>query len=770
MEASEYRQSINLIDHFSAGWTEEALQTAWVLQRIQVGVPAGCTSLVQVTDVGLAAQAKAALNRWKELARDRMREKARQENTVCKYEVDAVEIIQAALSMHAQMVEQNNVEQTVLRTGRQAGWLHFRPDLRNKALFPARRQAWAKIFPEGSDRVGADFLRLRDAWYAEGQILPFSDKDLQDPNLAAGFQTEAQYLINEIDKTYNGLDIEMTGAFAIDETEKALFDSVFQHPSLRAIDDPDWQKRIQDTATQLPKRKSDPMKHASKKRRKRSVKELAIEWQKDAGSKTAAAVLKSIVPTGANGKSGKSGKSGKKKKNKKKKGKSVKKKAKKHKKKASKLQALADLQKTKHPLVGKAVRIIDSDVPAVFQGALAVVHSSSPDGNITVQLHDNTFYKLPSVSSVTTDLTQKLPLTSSNFDKNNCLWTEEQKARILAMLNGQVPQPAATGQLLEDPELIVSLVLEVCRVDKTIATHAKQRVKIWLPAQACSAADFLIDEQLESENTKAATKELKDALLSDPPDEKWMLVCPVHCFHPLHWTVLLVFFEPQSTTISQVKYFDSLTNEPEESKQKAQAMLHVIQTAASQSTTDLPPRCNTIRQKDGWSCGYHSILFVVENVKSLVHIFQPVRKIKMMIEQINQFQKSLQPASDVPSEPPPLPPPTKPPAPPPLAKPITAKPISQISQFGCSRCRLSEGGCLSCNPVSTIRYHEKKAAKAALKDAEPEADLKNEGVAKATVKEATPKADRKKSGVAKATVKEEKPKASKKKEGSATKK
>jgi hypothetical protein len=111
-----------------------------------------------------------------------------------------------------------------------------------------------------------------------------------------------------------------------------------------------------------------------------------------------------------------------------------------------------------------------------------------------------------------------------------------------------------------------------------------------------------------------------------------MLVCPVHCFHPLRWTVLLVFFEPQSTTISQVKYFDSLTNEPEESRQKAEAMLHVIQTAASQSTTDLPPRRNTIRQKDGWSCGYHSVLFVVENVKVLTRIAQPVRKINMLID------------------------------------------------------------------------------------------------------------------------------------------
>ena len=771
MEASEYRQSINLIDHFSAGWTEEALQTAWLLQRIQVGVPAGRTSLAQVTDVGLAAQAKAALNRWKDLARDRMREKARQENTVCKYEVNAVEIIQAALSTHAQMVEQNNVEQTVLRTSRQAGWLHFRPCLDSKILHPTCKRAWAKKFPEGSDRVGADFLRLRDAWYQDGQILPFTDKELSDPNIAEGFQTEAQYLTNEIDKTYNGLEIEMAAGFAVDETERVLFDSVFQHPSLRAPDDPDWQKQIQDTATQLAKKVSDPAKKKSKKKRKRSIKDLAIEWQNQAGTKTAAAVLKSIVPVGANSKSGKSGKSGKKsKKTKKKKG-SVKKKRKKNKKKTAKLLDQADLQKTKHPLVGRAVRVTDQSAPAAFQNVLAVVHSVLPDGQITVQLHDNTYYKFPSVSSVTTDLTQSNEVSKVN--QSHCLWTEEQKASIIRMLNKQEPQPAVSGQLLDDPELIISLVVEVARVDKTHATHAKQRVRIWLPAQACAAADFVIAEQLESENAQAAAQELKETALSDPPDGKWMLVCPVHCFHPLHWTVLLVFFEPQSTTVSQVKYFDSLTKEPEESRQKATAMLHVIQTAASQSTTDLPPRCNTTRQKDGWSCGYHSTLFVVENAKQLAGVFQPVRTIKMLIEQINQFRISLQPASDEPSEPPPLPPPTKPPAPPAVAKPITAKPISHISNFGCSRCRWGERGCLSCNPASATRYYETKAAKAAAKSAakaaEPAADVKEECVAKATVKDPEPAADPKKEGVAMASVKVATAKAGKKKAGSAKK-
>ena len=249
LEASEYRQAINLIDHFAAGWTEEALHTAWLLQRIQVGVPAGCTSLVQVTDVGLAAQAKAALNRWKELARDRMRE-ARQENVVCKYQVNNAELVQAALSMHAQMVEQNRIENAVIRTSRQAGWLHFRPDIRKKQMLPADNEPWAKKFSEGSDRIGSDFLQLRNAWYdvATKQILPFSAEELEDPNLASGFQTEAQYLVDEISKQLHGIELDLSPGFWSDESEKKILDAIYQHPAERSTD---WQAIVDQTPTQL---------------------------------------------------------------------------------------------------------------------------------------------------------------------------------------------------------------------------------------------------------------------------------------------------------------------------------------------------------------------------------------------------------------------------------------------------------------------------------------------------------------------------------------
>lgn len=723
LESKEYRQSVNLVDHFAAAWTEEALHTAWILQRLQVGVPAGCTSLVQVTDVGLAAQAKAALNRWKDLARDRMREKARQENTPCQYQVDAVELVQAALSMRAQMVEQNRIEHTVLRTSRQAGWLHFRPDLQKKILVPASRQLWAKKFPEGSDRVGADFLRLRDAWYENGQILPFREEELTDPNLASGFQTEAQYLVNEIEKTMNGLELDMQPAFWLDEAEKTLLDIVYQHPSLR---DAEWQSQVDQTVTQLQKVPANQQVSKAKKK-KRNLKEMALEWRKTDDHKSAAAALQQIIPHAAKGSA--SGKIKKKqKKNKKHKKVSSTKKKKKSKKKTLKIQEQAEQHKSSHPMVGKAAMVISTDVPDVFKEALVIVHSVKSDGRVTVQLHDNTFYTLPSLDCVSTDLKSLGSKSVDSKPTDHMHWTEQHKQEIFRLLNGQEAKRMKSGTLLDDPELIVSLVLELVKIDKTFATSAEQRIRLWLPAQSAAAVDFALADQLTGKNSLQAIEELRQTLLAQPHQKnQWMLVCPIHAFNPPHWTMLLIYFEPNSTMISQVQYFDSLPTEPEESRKKAQITLQIVQSAALQPTTDLPPRCNSVRQKDGWSCGYHTVTFVAQTVKNLVGVKQPACTIPMLIAQINRFHKSNQPATTIPAAPPPLPPPPLPPpaetpAQPPPAKAITAKPIAQTETFGCSRCVYSRTGCLSCNPAKAMRYLEKKAAKEKLQSSQDVAD------------------------------------------------
>ena len=128
LEKTESEQAVNLVDMFTGGWTEESLQAASLLQRAQTGVAAGCTGLSQVTDIAFASQAKAALGRFHDDLKSKMREKARQQGVHCTYRTSPKDILQAVRAMHDQMLSQNEKEKTVLRAMRQGGWFHWRPD------------------------------------------------------------------------------------------------------------------------------------------------------------------------------------------------------------------------------------------------------------------------------------------------------------------------------------------------------------------------------------------------------------------------------------------------------------------------------------------------------------------------------------------------------------------------------------------------------------------------------------------------------------------
>ena len=78
LEGSESVQSVSMIDAFTGGWCDSAAEAAFLSLRFCV--PAGCTGIAQLTDVGLAQPSKAALQRFQTELKDRLREKARQEN------------------------------------------------------------------------------------------------------------------------------------------------------------------------------------------------------------------------------------------------------------------------------------------------------------------------------------------------------------------------------------------------------------------------------------------------------------------------------------------------------------------------------------------------------------------------------------------------------------------------------------------------------------------------------------------------------------------
>ena len=196
LEAEEAPQAINLVDYFAAAWTPDSLHAAALLQRAQVGVAAGCTGLSQVTDIGFASRAKAALHRWSEDVKQAMRLKARRQGVPCTYRTQCSDILKAARAMHSQMVSQNQEERTVLRAARQGGWLHYRPDETGK-LQLVQEQAWAADLQEGNDKLGADYLQDRESWVQAGQVQAFTDEELKSTQKADALQLEASYLISQ---------------------------------------------------------------------------------------------------------------------------------------------------------------------------------------------------------------------------------------------------------------------------------------------------------------------------------------------------------------------------------------------------------------------------------------------------------------------------------------------------------------------------------------------------------------------------------------------
>ena len=125
-EAQEFSQVVRLVDCFAGAWTACSKEACWLLQQLQGCVAPGCTAVSQITDTGLAAPAKAALNREKEELRELLKLKARQEGVQprqfsevrtptphpqrkrwgwgCRYFADNATVLRCAASMHLDMV------------------------------------------------------------------------------------------------------------------------------------------------------------------------------------------------------------------------------------------------------------------------------------------------------------------------------------------------------------------------------------------------------------------------------------------------------------------------------------------------------------------------------------------------------------------------------------------------------------------------------------------------------------------------------------------
>jgi hypothetical protein len=126
-------------------------------------------------------------------------------------------------------------------------------------------------------------------------------------------------------------------------------------------------------------------------------------------------------------------------------------------------------------------------------------------------------------------------------------------------------------------------------------------------------------------------------------------------------------------------------------------------------------RLNKGFQLDGWSCGLRCIIQAEKAIRELVlghPVMATASRLQPVLDRINKLAGVLQrrarqlnpqaseapPPASQPAQAPPLPPPSQGPLQP------SGAPIAADRNWGCSRCRGSQVGCITCNPSKQSAY------------------------------------------------------------------
>ncbi|CAJ1449715.1 unnamed protein product [Effrenium voratum] len=314
----QFRQAVDCIDQFAGAWSQESQE---------------------VTDAGLGQPAKAALARFHQDLRERQRAKAKQEGVQPSYVCASADIAEAALMMHRAMTKLNEEREVVLRTARQCGWLHWRPDAEGK-LQLASEQEWARPFPEGSAKLGDECLKDRGAWVVDGVPAPFTEEELSEKGEAArALELEGSYLVSQNTGEEVGFFFDLQADLCATQEEVEEIQSLLLHPRQRSEA---WASAVAKTTSQVRKLR----KHKSKGRQVR--KKRLEQWRAAHQNQTAEKALKSVVPV-----------------------------VKKKKKKAAKNAAAAEVVESEKtgPLCGKSVAVVGEAAPAHLSGRTVVVQA-----------------------------------------------------------------------------------------------------------------------------------------------------------------------------------------------------------------------------------------------------------------------------------------------------------------------------------------------------------------------------------------------------------
>ena len=749
LEAEQFKQILRQVDMFAGGWTETAQETNFLLRQLQGAVPAGCTDLGQITDIGFSKLGKDAAYRRQDEIREVMRLKARTEKVAPSYKCGAREIMEVAQAVHEAFVQENAANKTVLREYISAGWGAYRPVAGR--MVETRSQPWAAQFPESSSRISEEIRQPRYEWLDQAgkPVLPVN-------------QTEEQQIKpDELEVTYCPLEqtAEQAAKSVVMDMELGWLEGHEKQAALAEQKHPQDRTVEENYALAIARCTSQVRENKKQKSWDKAVltREQRMEvWRQALGRQTIAARMSQLRPSASKSKAKKVKKDSKKKPGKglswaRKSRKAAKKSAQMAKEKAAKMaaekaageaaQEATEEAGQQGPLVGKTVRVVgwEHTGPVIQNQSARVLKHWQAEQRVRIQL-------LASSSSATQDLPESqvavLPdkpvVSLPDFVKLPTL-THREQAEALEAAGNQV-QFLQPGQLTESPELTACWREVLFRgrrqgdafpAGRLVVADPQSVVALLYEFQAGNTDSRVWRDLLGQADNVGLWKELEVARTE--PNSQCRILLPVHNQAGPHWT-LLVLDRKSTQRGSQpapwtARYYDSLNSQS--SLEQAEALLALFRFLLPSQTVGGEPgslrisRCR--KQADNWSCGFWVLLWMETEYRELRGEGQwllkadwPARRTQWnkFLAKLIKYQADKQPAGEAATKKAVEPVPAGSLAMVPLKKePVEPVPAGskqdETGSWGCSRCRHSQAGCLSCNPAKAMRWSQKGSEQAA---------------------------------------------------------
>ena len=227
--AKEIPQAVWQRDLFQAAFSESARSATSLAQSISAWIAGKMTPVLQLTDTDYAQSFKAACRREEKSLRQEIKHefKVRGERGVPK--MGAYELLRIVDAGHASQIRRQSKDNFIIGGLRRNMMLSYRPDFSAGRLRRTDEAAWAKKFPEGSERIQSGWSKDRYEWLDEHGVPHPMEWQASEDAKEEAMRLEADYCQAEAERDLEA-DLTLEDVEGMDAETASLLQL---HPKIR---------------------------------------------------------------------------------------------------------------------------------------------------------------------------------------------------------------------------------------------------------------------------------------------------------------------------------------------------------------------------------------------------------------------------------------------------------------------------------------------------------------------------------------------------------